>query len=73
MWSELEKFVEAHANNSPNHVKILECLLECKRPPEESRMASPPFKKSTENGRSLVKDEKPDRSELERSLQDFEK
>ena len=73
MWSELEKYIEVHVNNSANHAKVMECLLECKKPTEESRISSPPFKKSTENGRSSVKDEKPDKSELEKSLQDFEK
>ena len=73
MWSELEKFVDAHVSNSRNHAKVLECLLECKRPAEESRISSLPFKKSAENGHSSVKEEKPDRAELERSLQDFDK
>jgi len=32
MWSELEKFVRAHAGSSSMHHKVLECVLECKKP-----------------------------------------
>ena len=39
MWAELEKFVRAHSDTSPYHEKVLECLLECKKPSAES--ASP--------------------------------
>ena len=31
MWAELESFVRAHADTSPMHQRILECLLECKK------------------------------------------
>jgi hypothetical protein len=74
MWNEFEKFIRAHTNNSPNHRKVLECLLECRRPNEDSKISSPSPKKTTDNGRNLViKEEKPDKSELEKSLQDFDK
>ena len=36
MWSELEKLIGSHSNNSTNHQKVLECLMECKRPSEGS-------------------------------------
>lgn len=34
MWNELERFIQAHAVNSLAHTKVLECLLECKKPSE---------------------------------------
>lgn len=37
MWSELEALVQAHASTSDNHQKVLECLLECKKPSEDRR------------------------------------
>jgi len=35
MWNELERFVRAHSSTSSQHVKVLECLLDCRRPPGE--------------------------------------
>ena len=49
MWAELERLIRAHSTTSPSHQKVLECLLECKRPsaaggggsePEKSRAAT---------------------------------
>ena len=37
MWAELEKLVRAHADTSENHGKVLGCLLECKKPSEDSK------------------------------------
>lgn len=37
MWSELELLIRAHADTSENHQKVLECLLECKKPSDEKR------------------------------------
>jgi len=37
MWSELETLVSAHAGTSDNHKRILECLLEVRKPTEEQR------------------------------------
>ena len=36
MWSELESLIRAHADTSPQHKAILDCLLECKKP-EDSK------------------------------------
>ena len=36
MWCELERFVRAHSDSSPHHEKVLECLLDCKKPSPES-------------------------------------
>ena len=35
MWSELEKLIEAYADTSPNHQKVLDCLNDCKTPTED--------------------------------------
>lgn len=35
MWSELEMLVQAYADTSPNHQKVLDCLLDCKKPTED--------------------------------------
>ncbi|XP_038061672.1 integrator complex subunit 13-like isoform X2 [Patiria miniata] len=42
MWSELEVLVRAHSNTSPAHEKILQCLLDCRKPPgdEAGKMAT---------------------------------
>ncbi|XP_052284030.1 integrator complex subunit 13-like isoform X16 [Dreissena polymorpha] len=37
MWSELETLVRAHANTSEAHKRVLECLLECKKPSDDRR------------------------------------
>lgn len=37
MWSELEALVKAHAGTSDMHQKVLDCLLECKKPSEDRR------------------------------------
>lgn len=37
MWSELEALVQAHAGTSDMHQKVLDCLLECKKPSEDRR------------------------------------
>ena len=34
MWNELERLIRVHSSTSPGHEKVLECLLECKRPTE---------------------------------------
>lgn len=44
VWNELEKLIRCQAGNSPGHQKVLECLLECKRPSESG--SSSPSKKS---------------------------
>lgn len=53
MWAELEKFVRAHADTSPAHEKVLECLVECKKPSE------PSHKKGRGSKDVEVKEEKP--------------
>lgn len=37
MWSELETLVRMHSGTSEMHGKVLECLLECKKPSDEKR------------------------------------
>lgn len=37
MWSELEALIQAHAGTSEMHQKVLDCLLECKKPTEDRR------------------------------------
>lgn len=32
MWAEFERLVRALSGTSPMHQKVLECLLDCKRP-----------------------------------------
>lgn len=60
MWSELEKLVRAHSTTSEDHGKVLECLLECKKPSE--RAASPGKKK----------DEKTPEREVDAALRELE-
>jgi hypothetical protein len=45
MWSELESLIRAHADTSPQHQRVLECLLKCKKPTDDTK-SSP--KKSKE-------------------------
>ncbi|XP_071784159.1 integrator complex subunit 13-like [Asterias amurensis] len=33
MWSELETLVRAHSATSPAHEKVLQCILDCRKPP----------------------------------------
>lgn len=60
MWSEMEALVQAHAGTSDMHLKILECLLECKKPSDEKRKAD----------KLAVKDEL---SEVESAWKDLDK
>ena len=60
MWSEMEALVQAHAGTSDMHQKILECLLECKKPSDEKRKAD----------KLTVKDEL---SEVESAWKDLDK
>lgn len=39
MWSELETLVRAHAGTSDQHGKVLDCLLECKKPSDDRKRA----------------------------------
>ena len=48
MWAELEVFVRKHCDTSANHGKVLECLLECKKPSEESKPVTTPKKEKAE-------------------------
>ncbi|ELU00680.1 hypothetical protein CAPTEDRAFT_125637 [Capitella teleta] len=47
MWRECEKLVRCHANNSPQHAEVLECLLHCKG---STGPPSPKSEVKTENG-----------------------
>ena len=59
MWSELESMVRAHSDTSPMHQKVLECLLECKKPSDDAKA-----RKQGDKGR----DEKMDISEMEKEF-----
>lgn len=37
MWAELESLIRAHADSSPQHQRVLECLLKCKKPTDDAR------------------------------------
>ena len=60
MWLELERFIRAHAVNSAQHKKVLECLLECKG-------------SSIDTTDQKIKEEKPDLSVADQAMQDFDK
>ena len=60
MWSELERFIRAHAGNSPAHQQVLECLLECKRPTELDK-------------EKKIKEEKQEMSVADKAWQDYDK
>ncbi|XP_071082400.1 integrator complex subunit 13-like [Haliotis cracherodii] len=68
LWAELEMLVRAHVLTSPFHEKVLECLLECKKPSDDAK-GSP--KKALE--KSASKDEKMEVSEQEDSWKDYDK
>ena len=51
MWVEFERLVRAHSPSSPQHLKVLECLLECKRPSGEEGRTAPP-RSAGEEGRT---------------------
>lgn len=66
MWSELEKLIEAYADTSPNHQKVLDCLNDCKKPTED--------KSPKKADKVFVKEEKMDAdSQFEQSLKTLEK
>ena len=52
LWSELERLIRAHADTSPQHKLILDCVLECKKADEgRGDDVTPDVKKiKTENG-----------------------
>lgn len=60
MWSELEALIQAHAGTSEMHQKVLDCLLECKKPSEDRRKTE----------KLTVKDEL---SEVESAWKDLDK
>lgn len=64
MWSELESMVRAHSDTSPMHQKVLECLLECKKPSDDAKA-----RKQGDKGR----DEKMDISEMENTWKELDK
>jgi hypothetical protein len=50
MWNELEKLVQAYANTSNNHKRILDCLLDCRKAEDSS---------TVEIKQEPIKEEKP--------------
>ncbi|CAG5133701.1 unnamed protein product [Candidula unifasciata] len=66
LWAELETLVRAYSDTSPQHVKILECLLECKKPGEDTVLL-------TKKGGSK-RDEKPGHlPDVEQSWRDLDR
>ncbi|ESO95710.1 hypothetical protein LOTGIDRAFT_116674, partial [Lottia gigantea] len=56
LWSELEQMASPHSDSSTEHAEILQCILDCKRPSDETK-ASPKKEKAA------VKEEKMDTSD----------
>ena len=63
MWSELEQLVRAHVDNSEDHQKILECILECRQPDSSSGKAGGSPTKRSASQAAVVKEEKMDTSD----------
>ncbi|KAJ8301475.1 hypothetical protein KUTeg_020462 [Tegillarca granosa] len=63
MWSELETFIMAHADTSPMHMQVLQCLQECKKPDD----------KSPKKGDKTGKDEKSELSQAEQSWKELDR
>lgn len=67
MWSELEMLIKSYADTSPNHQKVLECLLDCKKP-------MPDDKSPKKGDKVFAKEEKMDvDSQVEQSWKTLEK
>lgn len=67
MWSELEMLIKGYADTSPNHQKVLECLLDCKKP-------TPEDKSPKKGDKVFAKEEKMDvDSQVEQSWKTLEK
>ncbi|XP_022105376.1 integrator complex subunit 13-like [Acanthaster planci] len=60
MWAELEVLVRAHSSTSPAHEKILQCLLDCRKPPGEEA-----GKAATKRAADKVKVERSDAEAME--------
>ncbi|CAI9740400.1 Hypothetical predicted protein [Octopus vulgaris] len=68
-WNELETLIRCYSETSPMHEKVLECLIDCKKPTEDSRTLPSP-KRSAD--KAFAKD-KVDASESEQSWKEFDK
>ncbi|XP_064604179.1 integrator complex subunit 13-like isoform X2 [Liolophura sinensis] len=73
MWSELEMLVRVYSTTSDQHNKVLDCLLELKKPsPEDFKpTTSAPPKKAPE--KAFVKEEKMDTSNVEKGLKELDR
>ncbi|XP_064633447.1 integrator complex subunit 13-like [Lineus longissimus] len=66
MWSEMETLVRAHVDASPNHERVLECLLLCRKQDGEV--------KGHKKGQEVkVKEEKMETNEAEPAWKDLDK
>ena len=66
MWAELEAMVRAHSDTSPMHQKVLECLLECKKPSDDA--------KARKQGDKITsREEKMDVSEMENTWKELDR
>ena len=66
MWSELETMVRAHADTSPMHQKVLECLLDCKKPSDDAKGRKP-------GDKIAGREERMDISEMENTWKELDK
>lgn len=64
MWCELESLIRAYAETSPQHQEVLTCLLDCKRPSDDSK---------TTSKKSAPKEEKMDTVDTEQTWKELEK
>eukprot|EP00106_Octopus_bimaculoides_P016217 XP_014783659.1 PREDICTED: protein asunder homolog [Octopus bimaculoides] len=68
-WNELETLIRCYSDSSPMHEKVLECLIDCKKPSEDSRTLPSPKRTAD---KAFAKD-KLDASESEQSWKEFDK
>ena len=66
MWSELEGMVRAHSDTSPMHQKVLECLLECKKPSDDAKARK-------QGDKVLSREEKMDITEMENTWKELDR
>jgi hypothetical protein len=67
MWSEMEALVRAHVNSSPNHERVLECLMLCRKQDSDGKGHKKGQDKVT------VKEEKMETNEAEPAWKELDK
>lgn len=68
-WNELETLIRFHSDTSPMHGKVLECLLDCKKPTEDSKTITSP-KRGSEK---VATKEKMEVSEIDQTWKELDK